>query len=252
MSEELNRQNALTRRSVVKGAAWSMPVIATAIAAPLASASNAAGDVDLGVSFTGASLDLRQNLLDGLDAWYNNLPSISRLAAAIPYAALHAAVAIAGNVVNIGFDYPSHVIITNIDSKPLAQGESVGLTLNYQNDVVNLTALNQLAGVNLIETGSGATGSVTSAAQIPPAGVVAAIGMSYNPISLNINLAGANQEPANAVALLSGDSPSDSGNGDTATSPLGLKLELLPGLATLVSTLNGIVTLPTITIDIFS
>jgi hypothetical protein len=39
MSEKLELSNGLSRRTMVKGAAWSVPVLATAIAAPMAAAS---------------------------------------------------------------------------------------------------------------------------------------------------------------------------------------------------------------------
>ncbi|KJQ55072.1 hypothetical protein [Microbacterium sp. SA39] len=39
MSEEFQKNNGFSRRTVVKGAAWSVPVIAAAVATPLAAAS---------------------------------------------------------------------------------------------------------------------------------------------------------------------------------------------------------------------
>ena len=45
MTEEIQKNKGLSRRTVVKGAAWSVPVIAAAVATPLAAAS---GTVDVG------------------------------------------------------------------------------------------------------------------------------------------------------------------------------------------------------------
>ena len=44
MTEEIQKNSGFTRRTVVKGAAWSVPVIAAAVATPLAAAST----VDVG------------------------------------------------------------------------------------------------------------------------------------------------------------------------------------------------------------
>ncbi|WEK62319.1 MAG: hypothetical protein P0Y60_06070 [Candidatus Microbacterium colombiense] len=44
MTEEIQKEKGFSRRTVVKGAAWSIPVIAAAVATPLAAASN----VDVG------------------------------------------------------------------------------------------------------------------------------------------------------------------------------------------------------------
>lgn len=48
MTEEIQKEKGFSRRTVVKGAAWSVPVIAAAVATPLAAAS----DVDLGAFTT--------------------------------------------------------------------------------------------------------------------------------------------------------------------------------------------------------
>lgn len=40
MTEEIQKEKGFSRRTVVKGAAWSVPVIAAAVATPLAAASN--------------------------------------------------------------------------------------------------------------------------------------------------------------------------------------------------------------------
>lgn len=45
MTEEIQKNKGFTRRTVVKGAAWSVPVIAAAVATPLAAAS---GTIDVG------------------------------------------------------------------------------------------------------------------------------------------------------------------------------------------------------------
>lgn len=52
MTEEVQKNKGLSRRAVVKGAAWSVPVIAAAVGTPLAAAS---GVVDVGAfSLTGS------------------------------------------------------------------------------------------------------------------------------------------------------------------------------------------------------
>ena len=48
MTEEIQKDKGFSRRTVVKGAAWSVPVIAAAVATPLAAAS----EVDLGAFST--------------------------------------------------------------------------------------------------------------------------------------------------------------------------------------------------------
>ncbi|GGM42708.1 hypothetical protein [Microbacterium saperdae] len=50
MTEEIQKDKGLSRRTVVKGAAWSVPVIAAAVATPLAAASG--GDVEVGAFTT--------------------------------------------------------------------------------------------------------------------------------------------------------------------------------------------------------
>lgn len=45
MTEEIQKNKGVSRRTLVKGAAWSVPVIAAAVATPLAAAS---GDVEVG------------------------------------------------------------------------------------------------------------------------------------------------------------------------------------------------------------
>ncbi|KJQ55071.1 hypothetical protein [Microbacterium sp. SA39] len=50
MTEEINTSKGFSRRTVVKGAAWSVPVIAAAVATPLAAASLAG---DLTAAFSG-------------------------------------------------------------------------------------------------------------------------------------------------------------------------------------------------------
>ena len=55
--EETTQHNGVSRRTLVKGAAWSVPVVAAAIATPLAAASVGNAQVSLPVS--GALLDLR-------------------------------------------------------------------------------------------------------------------------------------------------------------------------------------------------
>lgn len=50
MTEEIQQEKGFSRRTIVKGAAWSVPVIAAAVATPLAAAST--GDVELGAFTT--------------------------------------------------------------------------------------------------------------------------------------------------------------------------------------------------------
>lgn len=45
MTEEIQKNKGVSRRTLVKGAAWSVPVIAAAVATPLAAAS---GDIEVG------------------------------------------------------------------------------------------------------------------------------------------------------------------------------------------------------------
>ena len=63
MTEEVKKNSGLSRRTVMKGAAWSVPVVAAAVATPLAAAS---GAIDASLAWTGSSTGLLSlNVLDG-------------------------------------------------------------------------------------------------------------------------------------------------------------------------------------------
>ncbi|MGP5699930.1 hypothetical protein ACTXPA_13505 [Glutamicibacter arilaitensis] len=62
MSKDLGQTNGFSRRTIVKGAAWSVPVVATAVAAPLAAAS--VNNATLAFTNSSSSL-LGLTLLDG-------------------------------------------------------------------------------------------------------------------------------------------------------------------------------------------
>lgn len=47
MTEEVQNNQGISRRTIMKGAAWSVPVIAAAVATPMAAASGDAGDFQL-------------------------------------------------------------------------------------------------------------------------------------------------------------------------------------------------------------
>lgn len=54
--DRVSTDNRITRRTVARGAAWSLPVMAVAAAAPLASASTPVEDVDVSASCYGLSI----------------------------------------------------------------------------------------------------------------------------------------------------------------------------------------------------
>lgn len=72
MSEQFDQNAGLSRRTMVKGAAWSVPVLAAAVAAPMASASTA-GKYDVGVAAEcNGNYDL-DKLLNGISAAINGV-----------------------------------------------------------------------------------------------------------------------------------------------------------------------------------
>ena len=239
---ETVRTGRLGRRAVVKGAAWSLPVIATATALPAAAASTVA-DTDLGLSFTGTSFNLKNSLQNALSAALPN--SVAGL--------LSSVVAAIGN---ISFYYPTDAIVTNIGSAPLDANESFGVSLNYgDSDVLDISALNSIGNVNAINTDSGADLTITSPTTVAPGGQVADIPLAYNPITVDINLSNLNDEsPATATGVLTGDM---SDNENTDSTEYGLNVELLPGFSAAVSALTGALSLlgiklPTLTLDVLT
>ena len=243
---ETVRTGRLGRRAVVKGAAWSLPVIATATALPAAAASTVA-DTDLGLSFTGTSFNLKNSLNNAIGAL---IPGVTGAAAR---AALSTVMGLIGN---LSFYYPTDAIVTNIGSAPLDANESFGVSLNYgDSDVLDISALNSIGNVNAINTDSGADLTITSPTTVAPGGQVADIPLAYNPITVDINLSNLNDEsPATATGVLTGDM---SDNENTASTEYGLNVELLPGFSTAVDTLTGAlsllgITLPTLTLDVLT
>ncbi|MDD0857178.1 hypothetical protein NHF46_04015 [Arthrobacter alpinus] len=228
------------RRAIVKGAAWSVPVIAAAIAAPAASASTVV-NTDLGIAFTGASFDLRNNLITGLDTWFNALPLGSRLAAAVAYAALKAGITLGTAVANVGFDYPSALVVSNVGTNVLDAGQIASLSLAYSGDVLNLSVIeaeNPTVNLDVLAVGGGSAGTVTAGTAVTAGGVVASVPLRYNPITVEVNLLGGGQVPSSMVGALSGDGNANLNN---ASTPLGLRLDVLGPLGGLVSAVLGLV-----------
>ena len=64
MTEEVQKNAGISRRAIVKGAAWSVPVVAAAVATPLAAASVAGTLASVALTTPTSSL-LTLNLLDG-------------------------------------------------------------------------------------------------------------------------------------------------------------------------------------------
>ncbi len=69
VTEEIQKNSGFSRRTIVKGAAWSVPVIAAAVATPLAAASGDAGDFQLdgtcgALGLLGVGFDLTAGAVD--------------------------------------------------------------------------------------------------------------------------------------------------------------------------------------------
>lgn len=251
MNDPIDRmaQGQLHRRAVLKAAAWSAPAVALAVSTPLASAS-VTSNVDLGVSFTGSSLDIREDIISALQAWRESLGVVTSLLLAVPITALIAAIRVAGSVINAGYDYPSELIVTNIDPEStLTAGQTANVALVYGADVLDVGALNLLVNIDVIATESGASATIVAASDVPPGGEVARIPLQYNPVTIGIDLAGSSQDSGTATAVLTGDA---SENGNTATSPYGVFVDILPGLSPLIAAITAIVPLPPISIVLFS
>lgn len=102
VTEEIQNNKGLTRRTVVKGAAWSVPVIAAAVATPLAAASAAGADL---VPTLSGPLTLSLTAL-GLPVATVSTPTT------LTISNLTAAPSTAGNTVNVV--YPSSLLTLNI------------------------------------------------------------------------------------------------------------------------------------------
>lgn len=102
MTEEVQKNKGLSRRAVVKGAAWSVPVIAAAVATPLAAASVAGADLTPSLS---GPITLSLTAL-GLPVATINTPNT------LTITNLTATPSTAGNTVNLVF--PSSLLTLNI------------------------------------------------------------------------------------------------------------------------------------------
>ena len=158
---------------------------------------------------------------------------------------------------NISFDYPSDAIVTNIGSASLDANQSFNVTLDYgQANVLDISALNNIGNVNAIDNGNGTVDlMITSQTTVPPTGQVADVLLSYNPITVDINVADlANTAPRTVTGVLTGDMSTNQNN---AATNYGLDVTLKPifsaAVGALTTALENIgITVPTVTLNVLT
>lgn len=243
--------NGFSRRTIVKGAAWSVPVIAVAAATPSAAASTVA-DTDLGLAFTDGGISLTAELGDALTVWFDGLPALAQTAAGAAFTALITGLA---GVVNAEYQYPLTFIVTNNGPGTLSAGEPVMVALDYGADVLNIGALNEIVGVTAVGTASGANLTVIAGADVAPGSEVAQVIVNhFTPLTVSIDLAGSDVEAGTVTGTLTGDSDP---NQNVATHEYGLFVDLLDGLSPLITALNSAlagfgVSLPVLDVEVFA
>lgn len=178
MTEE---KKTLSRRTVVKGAAWSVPVIAAAVATPFASASNATG-TDVGVTAQcvgnyrlGVIDDLVSGIVIGQTTVKNAVVSLLGILGLTEFQSRDFVItAVEGDIPtgeSFTLSYPSGLIdLTLLENTLLAQASVLGaVTVNTSNASFALTApLTQgnnitlnLANAYIVQAGVGGNVSLT-------------------------------------------------------------------------------------------
>lgn len=168
---EIEQQNVtstrINRRTVVKGAAWSVPVIAAAIAAPAASASTAS--TDLAVAFGGSRV-INLTLL---------------------------------GTVGVNVTLANTLTISNIGSSPSTGGEKV--TVTFPSALSQLTLVSS-SGLATITTG-GTTRTITlpiipaGSSEVINMGLVSLpVGILTGNVTINATLVAADTNPSNNTA----------------------------------------------------
>lgn len=253
---EQNKNSGLSRRTMVKGAAWSVPVIAVAAATPSAAASTVA-DVDIRLSFGSAvDFDLATSnqavadaIIGAVSGPLNAIPVLGPAALATLQTALNGLVGGTAQLINASISYPSTLNAQNFGPGALTSGEEVQASLDYDNDLVNLTAT-PIAGGDILQTGSGATVSYIAPGDVPNGSQIFSQPLSYNPVSLTVDLAsGTDSTSTVATNLLTSDAAAD---GNTASDTIGITATLLPALSNILGPVADLIDLPDITVDVLS
>ncbi|MGV2902599.1 hypothetical protein ACNPM4_13045 [Microbacterium sp. AGC62] len=149
MTEEIQKNKGISRRTIVKGAAWSVPVIAAAVATPLAAAS---GDVEVGAFSVDGDCGTLGLLFPGFEITAG--PSVP-----LP----------AGTVINITATGVANVQLFSISSA-LADIQLLGPTSQQITLVADLPAGASFEARALVGLG---VGSVLTATATLPSGYVA-------------------------------------------------------------------------------
>lgn len=173
---EENKNKGLTRRTVVKGAAWSVPVIAAAVATPLAAAS-AAGD--LTGAFGGPiALDLSIGPIDVATVNAVNTLTITNAGPAASPAGATANISYLPSLLTLNIAAVGGVTVAGSDGNftltlpSIAAGDSLVINLGTTLDtLLDLGLLTSLAGgpeqtINATLGGDGVPGNNTTAAPI--------------------------------------------------------------------------------------
>ena len=253
---ELEQQNFANkprnRRAVVKGAAWSVPVIAAAIAAPAASASTAAR-TDLFPTFTTPiDVDLTTPLLSSLDSTLRTvLAATNPITGALLYNALNGVLDLLsiGNIA-LTVTYPTALVV-NVSPAfaKLDGGQLVTGQLTYDQTLVDLVAQNT-ASVAVIDTNTGtSTWTLTSAADaLPGTAVSPSIPLQYFPLSVNVT---ANNKQTSDITAQIFTSDLDVSNNGPISSQISIDLVIQnPLLATALAVLNALLPLPKINLGV--
>lgn len=169
---ELEQQNFANkprnRRAIVKGAAWSVPVIAAAIAAPAASASTAS--TDLGIAFGGSQI---------------------------------LTVGILGSLLNANVTLANTLTVTNLGTSVSTGGEVLTLTFPSTLSQLTLVSADGLATITIL----GTTATIILPVLAPGASEVINLGLVSLPLgvltgpqTINASLAANDTNAANNTA----------------------------------------------------
>jgi hypothetical protein len=155
VTEEIQKKSGFSRRTVIKGAAWSVPVIAAAVATPLAAASGDIGafsvDGDCGVLGLGL-------LATGIDVTASPtapIPAGTTITLTGTGLANIGVISVTGGTADVAVLSPTTRVVTL--TAPLPAGSTLSL-----DTTINVSVLWTLTAVAALPAGFTATGAKTS------------------------------------------------------------------------------------------
>lgn len=195
MTEEIQKNSGFSRRTLVKGAAWSVPVIAAAVATPLAAASGPNFDVAVSASCTG-NYDL-----DGLLG----------LIAGVPLVGPGVATTVQNLLAAVGITpFQSRGFTINAAEGTIPAGTQ--FTLATDPGLIDLTLLSGAiqAGVLQIVTVNGGTSAVVSLVGDLAQGSSTTITLDSDAVDIGLGGQG-------SLTLVGSDNPSGAGQPNSAS-----------------------------------